>query len=378
MLKTSFLEMLRSFEKEELKRFEAFLKSPYFNSRSYVINLFMLIKKYAPAFDDIKLDKEELWKHLFPEKKYNYGIMKNIIYDLTKFAERFFEIEKFNSDEKARMNYLLEMLNEKHLDSIFMNKYNSFEKTFFTSSKHYETFYEELLSINQKRIELSAYHPKLRLKFHSIEIARLMILEFMVKFSTNFNSVYIEETEFNEISENDFVKLFSKAIINNTEIEKYAESVKSGSVKDYRIFLIHLKLIRAYLNPDDLNLFFDFKKTLIDNDKYIAEAGKRVLYACLSSALDNCNNTSKINKIKEIYQIMKILVDKKIFAEENGKVNPALFMLAIKTSAHVKDNPFIEKILKEFLPNIDPGLQPNLKLFGMAYSKYSKNEFDES
>ena len=45
------------------------------------------------------LDKEELWKKLFPKKEYNYGIIKNIIYDITKLAERFLETEGLNTDE---------------------------------------------------------------------------------------------------------------------------------------------------------------------------------------------------------------------------------------------------------------------------------------
>ena len=76
MNKTSFLDIMRALNKEELKRFEAFLNSPYFNTRNNVVNLFSSIKKYAPEFTHKMLDKEEVWKKLFPGKKYNYGILK--------------------------------------------------------------------------------------------------------------------------------------------------------------------------------------------------------------------------------------------------------------------------------------------------------------
>lgn len=375
MLKTSFLEMIRTFDKEELKRFEAFINSPYFNSRSYVINLFKLIKEHSPGFNDTKIEKEKLWKEMFPDKNYNYGVMKNIIYDITKLAERFMEVEIFNLDEKARMNCLLEKLSQKHLDTIFLNKYNAFEKSKYKSSKFYESIYEDLVPFTVKRFNLGAYNTKTRVKFISSSIAKLFILEFIVKFAPNLNNIYIEKTDFNEIPEDDFVNVFSNMLI-NSGIEKCAESLKSD--RDMRIFLIYLKIIKCYMNPEKIRHYFELKDTLCKTDRYISESTVRGLYACLGSVLDNCKDTVNVNKNSELLKLMHILVDKKIFAEDNGIVSPSLFMLAVKTAAYEKDSKFIEKIQKEYLHKTDRSHQENLKHFAAAYLHYSKKEYDDS
>ena len=80
MQKTSFIEILRTFDKAELKRFESFISSPYFNTKSSVVEIFKIVKKYAPDYDNNNLNKEEIWKKMFPGKEYNYGFFKNIIY----------------------------------------------------------------------------------------------------------------------------------------------------------------------------------------------------------------------------------------------------------------------------------------------------------
>ncbi|MBK9332694.1 MAG: hypothetical protein IPM96_09925 [Ignavibacteria bacterium] len=59
MLKSSLLEIIRTFTKQELIKFEDFVRSPYFNKKENVINLFLEIKKYSPDYENENLKKEK-------------------------------------------------------------------------------------------------------------------------------------------------------------------------------------------------------------------------------------------------------------------------------------------------------------------------------
>ena len=86
MNKSSLIEILRSFDKEELTKFEDFLNSPYHNKNRNTLRLFTVVKKYFPNFKSEELNKEIVWKKLFPDKDYNYGVMKNQIHELSKLC----------------------------------------------------------------------------------------------------------------------------------------------------------------------------------------------------------------------------------------------------------------------------------------------------
>lgn len=378
MHKTSFLEIMRVLDKEELKRFEAFLSSPYFNTRNNVIKLFGIIKKYAPEFDNKMLDKEELWKKLFPDKEYNYGIIKNIIHDITKLTERFLEVEVLNSDEMQRMKNLLRNLSEKQLETIFMNKYNTFEKNYLRSAKFYYGYYDDYTDLKRSKFVIEAYNPKIRSKHISSGIAELMIFDFMSKFSNNFNNVYIEESEYNELPDNDFIRLFAKAIFTNKELDACLENLNTGTDKNFKTAIVFFRLMKCYLNPQSIEIYYEFKRTLFENDKYISESALRGLYANLGSALDNCKDISGINKNRELFEIIKHLVDKNIFLSEDGKVIASLYLLSVKTAGYLREYGFIEMMIKDFLPKIDPGLKDNFYQFSLAYLYYSKKDFDKS
>ncbi|MBK7253135.1 MAG: hypothetical protein IPI04_04235 [Ignavibacteria bacterium] len=61
------------------------------------------------------MEKEKVWSRLFPGQKYNYGIMKNLIFDLNKLAERFLQIQNYESKKFEQDINLLEKINEKGL-----------------------------------------------------------------------------------------------------------------------------------------------------------------------------------------------------------------------------------------------------------------------
>ncbi|MFZ1322358.1 MAG: hypothetical protein WAT71_12460 [Ignavibacteria bacterium] len=376
MLNSSFLDIIRTFDKDEIKRFEAFLASPYFNTKNNVIQLFTYIRKYGPDFDNKLLDKEELWKKLFSGKEYNYGVMKNVIYDITKLAERFLENENFNSDTNQRTVNLLEKLTEKNLGNLFNSKYNSYEKNSLDSSKFYYTIYKDIWTLKNRKFYAEALNPKIRTKLFSSGIAKITILDFLASFSFIYNSIYIERAEYNEFPETEFISKFSDAIFSDTELEKYIEELSKGNDKDIKLALIFFKQMKCYLNFDKIENYLELKKALTENDKYISEAALRGLYACLGSALDICTDYNNIDKNKELFEIFSKLIEKNIFTSEKGEVVPTLYMMAVKTSGYIKNPEFIEKLMKQFLPGIASDLKENLYLYSMTYLHYSKNEFD--
>ncbi|HRB01639.1 MAG TPA: hypothetical protein PK294_14490, partial [Ignavibacteria bacterium] len=122
MLKSSLLEILRTFTKQELIKFEDFVRSPYFNKKENVTKLFLEIKKYTPEFSNENLEKERVWGNIFPGKEYNYGIMKNLIHELTKLSESFITIEYSKLDKLENSIDLLVTLMERQATKVFSSK----------------------------------------------------------------------------------------------------------------------------------------------------------------------------------------------------------------------------------------------------------------
>lgn len=70
----------------------------------------------------------------FPGKEYNYGIMKNLIFDLSKLSESFLCEEIYKDNEMQRSLDLLTSIFSRNAD-IFQNKMESTKRTFRKISK---------------------------------------------------------------------------------------------------------------------------------------------------------------------------------------------------------------------------------------------------
>ncbi len=89
MYNSSLVEIIKSFSSSDIKRFDEFLNSPFFNKKPTVIKLWDDLKSFYPEFNSKEISKKNTYERIVPGKKYNYGTMKNMIFDLTKLAEIF-------------------------------------------------------------------------------------------------------------------------------------------------------------------------------------------------------------------------------------------------------------------------------------------------
>jgi hypothetical protein len=99
MQSSKFIEILKTFNPAEFKRFGLMIRSPYFNSEKVLITLFDQLKKHYPEFSSKTLDREKVFLKLYPAKKYNDALMRNVFSDMLKLCEEFLLFEKYRSNE---------------------------------------------------------------------------------------------------------------------------------------------------------------------------------------------------------------------------------------------------------------------------------------
>ncbi len=119
MLKSKVIVVFKAFSTEEIKKFRNFVHSPFHNTNRNVIKLFEIIKKHYPNFEASQLAKENLFKKLYPGKKYSDIVMRILISDMLKLEEQFLAYQKYEKEYLTEKRYLLEELEERKLESLF-------------------------------------------------------------------------------------------------------------------------------------------------------------------------------------------------------------------------------------------------------------------
>lgn len=263
MHKSSLFEIIRTYSKDDIAKFDDFIKSPYHNKNSNAIKLFAVIKKYTPDLNDDKLTKEESWKIIFPAKNYNYGIMKNLIHDLTKLSENYLSqitskrnfVYNKNLIEELRNRNLLNM-HKKALDKL-SEKIDKLPKD--------EDYYGYKIMLIQEELYTNI-DKKLNDKLKVDSVNQNLNL-FMIRFFTGALNLFIEEQRTSIRHDNKTTLYFLDYFEKNLE-----------NFKNEKILLIYYHLLKAAINLDNDNDYSAVRNTVKKNLSVLDYTEKRNIY----------------------------------------------------------------------------------------------------
>ena len=115
MKKSNLLVILSSFTSAEIKEFDDFIQSPFFNKNQSVIKLFSYLKKQYPDFDEGSVFKKTVYKNVFPGTEYNDGFLRTLMFTMVSLAENYLSMKEIKTRDAYFKINLLKAYNRKNL-----------------------------------------------------------------------------------------------------------------------------------------------------------------------------------------------------------------------------------------------------------------------
>jgi len=110
MINYKAIDILRTFTKEDLKRFKDFLRSPFFNKSGKLAKFYDSLIVFYPEFNSKFLKEEKLLKRVNPDLPFNKSTMLNLFSDLAKAAEKYFIQLGIQKNETESLDFLRDEL----------------------------------------------------------------------------------------------------------------------------------------------------------------------------------------------------------------------------------------------------------------------------
>jgi len=382
MHNSTILEILRTFDENELKVFEEFLSSPYFNKKAAVIKLYKQIKKYAPEFVSPRLKKEKVWEALYKNKQYNYGLFKNYIYDLTKLAEKFIMYESIKKENLHSQFSFLESLYDRQIKDLFESKFNSLEKKInhFQKNSDIEAkdkfeFLSKIYLLKSNFSDLFSRHPSIGDEFKQHSVFRISLLLYSV-LEASINAVNLSLKNFYDI-ENDPVLLFVRKADSVNLINEFLEIIKKEQPGNYEIINVYYKYYLSISDNNSVENYSELKDALIRNAQSFSKPDLHNLYSGLrNTAINLCS--PGLNKGKEFLDITKHMMKDDIVIIKGGIMNEITFVSEIQTACSLADAEFIEEFTDKFVRHLPRASRDNMKKFAMTHLYFARNEFERA
>lgn len=305
MIKSPSFDIIKSLSNEEFKRFREFLQSPYFNKNSNLVKIADYLKKVFPMDDKDKLTNEKIWNAVYGKKEFNYGIMKNLVYELKKITEKFLAAEHLEKDELSREIFLINELKLRVPGEFFEKKIvtakNKIENSKTEIRKLY--FIYELNSIDTYYKEDHYRKESDKLSDDTDHRNSLISFFFASIFQLNYNQL-INSKFLNTKPDLKFFRDF---------IELYENKFKGLNL----LSELYYYAVKMMVDPDNSEFYENLKELVYKNYELLGHSSLNNFVAILTAYCQLKKPGSKINYIKEEFEIQCFALDKGLFDPEN-------------------------------------------------------------
>ncbi|MBK8551056.1 MAG: hypothetical protein IPL53_08375 [Ignavibacteria bacterium] len=269
-MKYKIVEILKTFSEKEIKQFESFLSSPFFNESQKLRKLYTALLKYYPDFNPEIMSEEKLSMEINPNLPYNKSTIKTLFFELANSAEEFMKISVFRTKKAEAEDMLREDYNRRKL---FKYVYQNANKTLLEIDSENE--YTSDYFYNRHRIltDICNFHQVNNKNSNAdfinnhgnflCERAKCLTYLFTNEILLQYNNFHTVKKTFHLSVENNFIfKLFKK--INFIELLECIISETDNAAYSL-IFELQLANYRAFSDFENETYYFEYKKLLVKN-----------------------------------------------------------------------------------------------------------------
>jgi hypothetical protein len=374
MNKSKSIKILKSFSPDEIKKFSNFLESPYFNTNKRVIKLFSEIKKHYPEFTSKSIEKENIYKKIFPGKPYNEQVMKNLVSELLRLEKEFLSVEGFINDPGERSLKLINHAVVKNLDFVFnkgLEEIQEIKSDASLSEKYQYLLYQAEESkftynvINNRQSEATSNIEK------TGEYLTVFFLKVILRLSIN---AHINQFSFNKTADNNFPEKILKSI----ELEKLLDEMetdKINGVLELRLKYLALTCITDINNDEAYN---SYRQLLYSNLSAIGKEESQRSLHFLESIIAQKINAGRREFYKDLFETYKFEIDKKLVSPNPNNITVMKYRNIYLTAMRVGEYGWVEKFIYDFEPKINDEDRHDIFELAMAQLNFEKKQYENT
>ncbi|MBK8552913.1 MAG: hypothetical protein IPL53_18380 [Ignavibacteria bacterium] len=365
MKDNALVQLLKTFTKEEIKEFGEFISNSYFNKRKAVKELYEIIRKHYPEFSGKEVDKEFLFRKLFPGKAYNESSIAVMVHYLHELAKRFIVIKTFEEDN---LEYDLKLESELLRRKQTSNPHKNLEKHLIEldPSEHLSEDYYNLK--HRLEYETMFYHFELNTGVYEKFLNKLdfqgMYRNFHLHYLLRSMRMYINILHIEKIYNKQYTK------------EQFEKMMRSIDIKDYTdapIVQIYYYLILMLGDKNNEKYYFKVKEILkrISDDLFYDDLIE--IHINMQNFCKRRLAEGKLHFQREEFEILSRQLESKTYIV-NGSMHSIFYRTAVTIALRLNEHKWVKDFIHDFKDDLQPEHRESTFLYCSAqYEFYMKN-----
>lgn len=382
MLRSKTIDIINTFSPEELKAMSLFIKSPYFNTNKNLVKLYEALRKELPLIKENKISEEDIFRTVFPGKKFNYGIMKNLTSALFGLLEDFLLFNNIKYSAENRFGNSLRDAREydsRFLDSYF-NKSVKKLKEEMDSGLIYSNYYRDMAELEEQEYFFhSSRTDDISLQNAVYNEAIYSIADMTRKFSRSLWKMQIIEGNVNSKYKIDLKKIIADNINFEGMTESLTEGLAGTDERTYANIKINSLLIKLLTDGSD-DSHFNSIMDMLNKNIEMYENYER--FSILSKIISYCAvmyEEGRTEFLPKSLVIQKMVLEKVRFrADGLGPFNFHNFIEIAQKFIHEDQIPEAEAMVKNNIKILEDDKQDLASRLIMASVYIERGKYEKA
>ena len=363
-MKNKLTDLLSGLEKREIKRFEQFLLSPYFNTNDRNVVLFGCLSKYHPHYNDPKLSFRLLFDALFKGKKFDEQKVRYAMTDLTLLLERFIALETAQQNDDFHQQMLLVGLHQRNHDKYFLQTLRAAQEQQAKDQIRDTQFYHHQLLLEEEAYKFTATRQNRTLDSSLQQLSDNIDIHFLtqkLKYSCEIlNRQNVLSAEYD-----------------TRLLDVILAYLDEHPFEEIPAIHIYLTILLTLKEPEDEQHYYRLKGLLIENKNHFTATEMRDMYAFLQNYCIRKANLGKAEYMGELLNAFKLLLENG-FIFENGFISPADFKNIVTVALRRNEHEWVAHFLASHSIRLRKEFRSNAKDYNYARLSYNLGELKQA
>lgn len=370
------IDIIKSFSPDEVKRFDKFIRSPYFGGSSYIANFWKELKKYYPDFHKEKFNKEKLYKKIYPGKKYDDNLLRKLYSELFKMCESFLAVEMIADNNIMSGWMVLNQYNNRRLHAQFENKFKKVDEELESISD-----FDYWVILRRHNIYTQKVNSLIfKNQSHKLFAERMVTLENII----GYTLILVLEEETRHKHSKDIFKTESKfniarEFLASFDIEFFIQKLKLSSGRYAEIIELHHNLVKMTSGLNKADEFEKVKDYLFFNWIKMSKKSAFMYFTALLNYCQQHTNSGLKTFDRKIVEVMDFMdANKFILYSDKEVITPQLFRSFYVSYLDAYELGKAVAFLEKYKKYLEPEVRDDI--IGISYADYyfAKKDFEKT
>jgi hypothetical protein len=377
MTDSKLIQVLKTLSADEFGSLEKFIKNPLSKSRD-VTGLYRLLKPHHPDFKSSALEKEKVFKKLYPHQNYSGKKIKNLTHDLLRLTEEFLIYNYIRNNRTESLRVLSLEYRKRKSYGLFYGTLTKLERdTLLARTK--ESFDSVDCFKDLEDIELNkGFYYNIKGDFGGMVNSRInyteyLILSFLIKLFRRLRERRIAATAYNLPMQHPLIDAFIESI----DFEKMINALEERQYERTWLLKIFYNCFKSFDKADDDAYYREFKRLFFENIEYFNRIERYFIFSDFAAYCVEKDRTGNPDYGSEELEVYRQMLMHDAYASSEDEFLPLLlYRNIIILCLKLKEYEWLSWFGENYTDKLNPEYRFSMKALLDANVCFAQRKFE--